>query len=242
MVGNHHYSGPWQSMSGLHYCHLSPASERSILILMHGDEQGAEAENDALDVLRFAKVDPDMPVPMLTLARDILQIPISWPYDANCPKESDIVWIEGAWRIRIYHHLKPEREAYCIGHETMHWWYRKLGRVQLPSEEWLCNRGSAALSLPPPAFRRALKHFKYSPRQIAGSFKTTEPMAHLRIGEIDGRPVWWNGKQRGAPFAWGSHPSLLPRSMAHRVSIDGGWGYMAERSYLRALEARADER
>ena len=186
-------------------------------------------EGDALAIYGAAKADPDAPPAIASLCRALIG---SAPQRVRMVGEADIVPFRGAWVLRVHRMILPARAAWLVGHELAEWWYHArrhtFSQVELEAR---CDALGAALVAPRPAFLRALKRVGHRVHVLAARFQTTQALALLRVGEVTGRPVFYDGRAarlaRGQEFTWPADPLALPRRVAHPIQVDGRWGMMA---------------
>lgn len=196
---------------------------------MLGQDDLDEVEDAALSLYRMKGFDPDEPPSMKELCRACID---SDPERVGVVGESDITPINGRWRMRVHRMILPERAAWLIGHELGEWWYRTRGHAFCHAElEARCDAFGAALVTPREAFARAVKRIGHRVHSLARRFRTTQAVALLRIGEVAGRPVVYEGTKqrvaRGVPFVWPANLDAVPRGEAHPIRVDGRWGMMA---------------
>lgn len=163
-----------------------------------------DVEADALALYRLKGFDPDEPPSMKELCWACIG---SHPKRVRVVGESDITPVKGRWSMRVHRMVLPERAAWLIGHELGEWWYRTRGHAfSLAELEARCDAFGAALVAPRPAFARAIKRIGHRVHILARRFRTTQAVALLRIGEVAGRPVAYEGTrarvERGDAFVW----------------------------------------
>lgn len=199
---------------------------------MTGEELD-EAEADAEQIQRLAGVIPEDGTRTRELAKK-LGIGIVRSYSAQLARgrEADIARVGSEWTIHLFERMRPERESWIIGHEIGHWLFRQRGKRPV-GEERRCDAIGAALVAPKVAFQAALRKVGHRVHPLAQFFEAPQSLTLLRIGEVEDRPVLLFRSPtpivRGAPFEWTTDPRSLPRSIAHPVRVDDGWGMMAER-------------
>lgn len=85
--------------------------------------------------------------------------------------------------------LDAPRRAHVVGHELGHWVLSREGvRDSQWTEDW-CDYIGGALVAPRPAIRRAFAAFGTAFSPIAASFRTTETLVALRMGEVTSQSV-----------------------------------------------------
>lgn len=205
---------------------------------MLGPDDLIDCESDADQIMRLASVHPEAPVHPRELAAN-LEIQIERSYGARLShrREADIVRNGSTWTIHLLMKLSEEREAWILGHEIGHWYYRTCGR-RPEREEARCDAIGACLVAPRPAFAEAAKILGHRVHELADAFHTTQSLALLRLGEVTGRPVLlfrpFTNIIRGELFEWGHDPRSLPRNVAHPIKVDRGLGMMVERGWQEA--------
>lgn len=192
-----------------------------------------EAEGDANQIMRDAGLFPEEPAHPRTVAAK-LGVEVERVRHARLAfrREADLAWVNGSWKILIYEKMTAAREGWIVGHELGHWYLRTRG-IYCEQEEARCDAIGACLVAPKPAFLVAVGALGHRVHELADIFSTTQSLALLRLGETTGRPVLLFRKPsaivRGEPFEWGDDPRKIPRSIAHPIKVDDGWGMMAER-------------
>lgn len=194
------------------------------------DDDLAEIEGDAEEIYRLANEDTDAPPSMSLLCRRTVGcVPIRLHVAGVLASHGSL---NGRPRVTYDPALDARRASEKIGHEIAEWWLKKHDRLG-PSNhrnEALCDALGAMLVLPRRAFRRALRTIGHRVKTLAGSFRVTESLTLLRVGEVSRRSVVLLREpriERGDPFVWGPAPLKLPRAVAHPIRVDGRWGAMA---------------
>lgn len=205
---------------------------------MLGPDELIDCEAVATDITRLAGAFPEEPLHVRDIAQRLdVEVERSFGVRLGHRREADIVRLGSVWTIHLLMRLTEAREAWVIGHELGHWYFRTRG-LRPDCEEARCDAIGACLVAPRPPFADAARILGHRVHELAAAFHTMQGLALLRLGEVTGRPVLLRlGRRdvvRGAPFVWGHDPFGLPRDVAHRISVDGSWGMMVDRGWQEA--------
>jgi hypothetical protein len=177
-----------------------------------GADALVEVEGDAELLIRRCGYDPGDPPGVVALVAAYLGSP---PQRAPIRAEGSLVRVEDQRRVYVRRGLSAARARWVAGHELAHAYYADTGYCGEDLEA-RCDALGAALCLPRPFFRRAHARLGPCPGRMARVLGVTPALAHLRLGEVTGRPVvlWRPGEaiHRGEPFVWPELSTLLRRS------------------------------
>jgi len=164
---------------------------------------------DAADVEGIAawiydRADADMadPPDPIDLAR-ALDVDVAYDDGTSVGTDGALSRDAGRWIVRLARAASLERARFALGHEIGEWACRQRNEETV---EALCNAISAAVLLPRPAFRAALRYFGADLSALARVFRTTETCVGLRIGEVTDRPMLLVSpgevRARGEEWSW----------------------------------------
>lgn len=144
-----------------------------------------DADGVQRDLYQRARIDPDEPANMLTLAKGLgLEVHVLRP--APFPGDGALVRVYEQWKVFIRGGIERERKRFALAHEIAEWALR--GQVDEQIEE-ACNAVAAALIAPARAFRARRNEVGRNWEQLALPFGMTQTGAALRDGEVIGEPL-----------------------------------------------------
>jgi len=170
---------------------------------------------------------PDRPPAVKALAWNVLRTVIQWRVMRN---KGELTFKDGRWIITLRVGLPLEEQAFVIGHELAHWWFKNFCDTVLARdvEEAMCDAVGARLAAPRIPFAAAVNWYGHRVHLLAERFFTLQRVALLRISELTGRPsiIERPGRRiaRGRPYDWPEDLWSIPRHKAHPLRVDDGWG------------------
>lgn len=109
------------------------------------------------------------------------------------------------WIIHVRENLTAKQLNHAVAHELGEWFLRCRGYSE-PDVEELSNNVAAAICVPLPAFRAALRRLGEDVSALSQHFHVSESMMSLRIAECLGAPTALITERavltRGNPMAW----------------------------------------
>lgn len=147
----------------------------------------AEIEGEALAIYHQAKLEPDRPIPIGRLVRELLHTKITRsPMISN--RQAAIYEFNGQYVIGVRRGIPGPRARWLAAHELAHWWFDRMRYIG-EDIETRCDALGAALIVPMPAWRHVRQAVGCKIRDLAEALATTQSIALLRHGECDGVPV-----------------------------------------------------
>lgn len=108
--------------------------------------------------------------------------------DRDLPGRSLIMQDGPRWIIYVRKSLSDTQLNHAVAHELGEWFLRRR-RYSEPDIEALSNSVAAAICVPRPAFKVALRQLGEDVRALSGQFRVSESMMSLRIAECLGSPT-----------------------------------------------------
>lgn len=147
----------------------------------------ADVDRFACEALKRARIEPGKPVSLLELTRYFLG---TYPRFEDIPTEGMLGPAPGGrFEVVVRRGLSPERARFVAGHEFAHWWWREeIGYVGRDIEA-RCDALGAHIIAPRADILLITERDGYDVERIATALRTTQSVAHLRIGETHDVPV-----------------------------------------------------
>ena len=111
------------------------------------------------------------------------------PRTYSGPGKGILARVEGRHLVGVRHDLTTEQARFTAAHELAHWYWEVVAKYRGRDLEARCDALGAALIAPDEAVRAAIELFGLDVARLAQSLGTTQSVALLRIGEVDGHPV-----------------------------------------------------
>lgn len=141
-----------------------------------------DIEGEALRILESMAFDPANPPKPLHLAYTLVRIEF-------VPGLRTLArWVGARDLLQVRLGLSPPTEGFAVAHELAERHLRKL-LVSDEHVEQYADALAAALIVPSPAVRWALRDLGRALPEIAETFGTTQSIVSLRIGEVTGTPT-----------------------------------------------------
>lgn len=184
-------------------------------------------EAEAEGILRGAGFEPDDPPPIEQLAAALVTVVEHRGLSAPAR------FVAALRELWVNPRLSPRRRAWAIAHELGE---RHLVRQRYVGDdvEQRANAIGAALLVPAPALRRAVRDLGRRLPELAAVFGVTQSIVALRLGEVTGSPlalvIDTRVAVRGEPWAWPATSQL--------VAIAGGAEAPEGLEVVRVTDAR----
>lgn len=125
--------------------------------------------------------------------------------DEDLPGRSLILPDGPRWIIHVRESLNDRQLNHAVAHELAEWFLRRRGYSE-PDVEELSNSVAAAICVPLPAFKAALRQLGEDVLALCDQFHVSESMMSLRIAECLGVPTALITEKlvltRGNPWDW----------------------------------------
>lgn len=176
-------------------------------------------EAEAEGILRGAGFDPEDPPTIEELAHAVVERVVPHHGISSAAR-----WVGSTRELWINPRLSPRRRAFSIAHELAE---RHLSRLGYEGEdvEARANAIGAALLVPAPALRFALRQIGRRLPELSDVFDVSQSIVALRLGEVTGSPLALvmdhRVAVRGEPFAWPSAARLVAIAGGREAVPDG---------------------